>query len=381
MAVYSPESLGIKPPAGGFQQGGWYGGRQYWGGTLSDPGVIHPSSNQQGAGQAVSKEVNAQSAAAQGVSPQQLEAYLEEQRRKSAAVQPASPAPASAPSPTPGATVPGGAGAGAGLGITAAPTINLPDLYKNLYSSSGISKLEADLSAKEKEFIEATGKINDNPFLSEATRVGRVAKLDELYQKRTANLRNEIATKKADIETQLNLQTKQFDINSQAARDALSQLNTLLSMGALNDASGEDIANLTRATGISSTMIQSAIASGKKKDQQTQIITSTNDAGVVTVSVIDPQTGSIIKQTSLGAIGNAQTGAKATEADKRSYYISALREDAERGVELNDIFKIYTGYLDPNTILYLYNANSMFGPAKKEDYNQLEKYGVKNPNF
>lgn len=381
MAVYSPESLGIKPPAGGFQQGGWYGGRQYWGGTLSDPGVIHPSSNQQGAGQAVSKEVNAQSAAAQGKSPQEIEAYLEAERRKSAAVQPASPAPAPAPSPMPGATVPGGAGAGAGLGITAAPTINLPDLYKNLYSSSGISDLEADLSAKEKEFIEATGKINDNPFLSEATRVGRVAKLDELYQKRTANLRNDIATKKADIETQLNLQTKQFDINSQAARDALSQLNTLLSMGALNNASGEDIANLTRSTGISSTMIQSAIAEGKKKDQQTQVITSTNDAGVVTVSVIDPQTGSIIKQTSLGAIGNAQTGsAKATESDKQAYYSSALREDAGRGVELTDIFKIYTGYLDPNTILNLYNANSMYGPAK-ETYKQLEKYGVKNPNL
>ena len=50
MATYSPESLGIKPPAGGFKVGGWYSGRQYWGGTLSEPGVIHPSSDQPGAG-------------------------------------------------------------------------------------------------------------------------------------------------------------------------------------------------------------------------------------------------------------------------------------------------------------------------------------------
>src|SRR3990167_653722 len=49
-ATYAPEQLGIKAPSGGFQTGGWYSGRQYWNGTLSDPGVIHPQSNQQGAG-------------------------------------------------------------------------------------------------------------------------------------------------------------------------------------------------------------------------------------------------------------------------------------------------------------------------------------------
>lgn len=48
---------GITAPAGGFQQGGWYNGRQYWNGTLSAPGVINSQSNQQGAGQSVSNEV------------------------------------------------------------------------------------------------------------------------------------------------------------------------------------------------------------------------------------------------------------------------------------------------------------------------------------
>lgn len=50
MATYNPQQLGIQAPSGGFQTGGWYEGRQFWGGTLSDPGQIHPSSNQQGAG-------------------------------------------------------------------------------------------------------------------------------------------------------------------------------------------------------------------------------------------------------------------------------------------------------------------------------------------
>lgn len=49
-----------KAPPGGFQQGGWYDGMQYWNGSFSSPGQIHPESNQQGAGQMVSKEVVAQ---------------------------------------------------------------------------------------------------------------------------------------------------------------------------------------------------------------------------------------------------------------------------------------------------------------------------------
>jgi len=39
-----------KAPSGGFKQGGWYEGRQYWGGTFSQPGQIHPQSDQPGAG-------------------------------------------------------------------------------------------------------------------------------------------------------------------------------------------------------------------------------------------------------------------------------------------------------------------------------------------
>jgi len=48
---------GISEPKGGWKQGEWYQARQYWGGTLSQPGQINSLSDQQGAGQQVSKEV------------------------------------------------------------------------------------------------------------------------------------------------------------------------------------------------------------------------------------------------------------------------------------------------------------------------------------
>lgn len=49
-----------KAPPGGFKQGGWYEGKQFWDGTFSQPGQINTLSNQPGAGAQVSKEVVAQ---------------------------------------------------------------------------------------------------------------------------------------------------------------------------------------------------------------------------------------------------------------------------------------------------------------------------------
>lgn len=65
MATYTAEQLGIKAPSGGFEKLGWYpstkgGSFQYYEGTFGESGAIHPNSPQVGAGQAVSKEVVAQ---------------------------------------------------------------------------------------------------------------------------------------------------------------------------------------------------------------------------------------------------------------------------------------------------------------------------------
>ena len=305
--TYTAAQLGIKAPAKGFENLGWYpsatgGSYQYLNGTFGESGAIHSASSQVGAGQAVSSEVNRQSDKAQGLAPGTIDAYL----AKNKTVTPTTSTPTTGGL---GATSMGstGGGSGTGVGITAPQTLDLTGIYNNLYSQSGVSELETQLSNAEKSFNTAVSKINDNPFLSEASRVGRVQKLSTDYQNSVANLKNDVATKKADIETQLNLQTKQFDINSQAAKDALTQFNNLLSMGALTNASGEDIANLTRSTGLSSSIIQSAIQSSQKQDVNTQVIQNTDNNGNVTVSVINSDTGEVISQNSLGSVGGAKT--------------------------------------------------------------------------
>src|SRR3990172_6393886 len=71
------------------QVGGWYDGQQFWGGSLSQPGQINVQSNQQGAGQAVSQEVIAQT------NPANV-AYVNQQRQQVGLTpSPAAGAPAS----------------------------------------------------------------------------------------------------------------------------------------------------------------------------------------------------------------------------------------------------------------------------------------------
>lgn len=372
--TYSPSSLGIKQPVGGFQQGGWYEGRQYWGGTLSDPGVIHPSSNQQGSGQLVSKEVNAQSAQQQGATAPQFESYLEQQRRKQ---QTQNVVPT-----TSGVFNNQQNNSSYGTSLSSLGQMqnnsefNLQELYKKLNESSGIKERQSELDSLERQFTEAKGKINDNPYLSEASRVGRIAKLESLHAERTANIRNEIATQKADAETQLNLQLKQFDINSQQAEQAMEQFNMLLSSGALNNATGEDIATFTRATGIPSSMLYSAINANNQKNKKTELIKSEDDNGVVTITTID-QDGNIINQQSLGAIGNKQgSGGSTSDKINETEVVNELVKDVRSGQGVSQVFRTYTGLLDPNQIIQIYNANSPHGRAK-ESQKELEAFGVK----
>jgi len=329
--LYKPEQLGIKAPSNGFQQGGWYNGRQFWGGQFSDPGVVNPLSDQNGAGQLVSPEVNAQSAAAQGQSPQQLESYLQQQRNAQVK---ANVAPTNNVQPQ-GAGVAGGGDMGAGMGMTQASTLNLPELYKSLYKDANISTIEEELANKEKGYNDATSKINDNPYLSEANRTGRISKLTTDYNNSVKQQQDELAMKKADIETQLNLASKQFDIESQAAKQALDQFNTLLESGALSGATGSDIAAITRTTGISSSMVQSAINAQNQKNIKTNVTTVDDGKNIYSV-VVNSQTGEVINKQVIGASKPTATGSANTPASANKNIAQKLITEADTIQGMND---------------------------------------------
>lgn len=265
------------------QEGGWYNGSQLFGGSLSAPGVINSNSPQQGAGQAVSPEVIAQT------NPANV-AYVQKQQQSY------KPGGISQPLPTNGGAGPayGGDSGGTGLGITTPPPINLPQLYESLYASSGIRDAEAGLTDKTNQYNDAVSKIKNNPYLAEGNMTGRISKLDQKFAADSASIKNDIAMRKADVETRLNLQTKQYDINTQAAKQALDQFNSLLSAGALDSANGSDIASLTRSTGLSSNMIQSAIGASRTKNAIKPTMVSFDDGTNQGFAMVNPMTGEII---------------------------------------------------------------------------------------
>lgn len=354
------------------QEGGWYDGQQLFGGTLSQAGVINANSNQQGAGQAVSKEVVAQT------NPANV-AYLQQQNAQAA---PAGGGGGGASGFSGGGGGGASVGAGSGMGYASPDIINLPELYKTLYGGSGISDLEGQLSKNTQAYNDAQMKINDNPFLSEANRVGRQQKLATDFDNRTANMKNDIATKKADIEMQLNLQTKQFDINSQAAQQALSQFNSLLQMGALDNASGEDIANITRSTGLSSQAIQSAVNANKAKNVQTAVI-QYDDGQNTGFAVVNQQTGEIISKQNVAPSKPAASGS-GTLSDSRELALqkaeapSALAEGARQGKTLASMIEFGTqNGVSAQDIWNIYQSVDYYHMSAAQRKADMKKYGIK----
>lgn len=336
------------------QQGGWYDGQQFWGGTLSQPGQINSMSNQQGAGQAVSQEVIRQT------NPANV-GYINQQRQQAGL----SPSPTESLPSMPKSNInPSGS-----IGPMSTPeTINLPKMYEDLYGSSGIRDIEADLNARTVAYNNEVAKIKDNPYLSEATMTGRIAKLDQKFAMDSASLRDQIATKKADIETKLNLQTKQLDINNQQTQMAWDQFNTLLASGALDNASGDTIAQITRSTGIPSDAIISAIGASKDKNNPVSVSTFTADSGEVYAVALDSK-GNVVNRTSLGLIGNAQKSGgsgKISKDEEKQQNRESLIQSVKSGITLKSLLGYYGSVLDTDTIVQLYNLYSPFGPAKED---------------
>ncbi|MFZ2881570.1 MAG: hypothetical protein WA019_00700 [Candidatus Moraniibacteriota bacterium] len=200
------------------QTGAWYDGQQFWNGSLSQPNQIHPDNPNKG-GTTVSPEVVAQSNIAQGLKPGTNEAFLAKQTADMAAAGGTAPTGATAPVTAP-----------------AVPT----DLEKQA------SELQKSIETKKTEADKRRSLVNENPFLSEGSRVGAIAKIDSL----------------------------------------------------LNDSLATDQASLT--------YLNTQIANAKAElKPDYQITTETDNAGNMTVVTIDKKTGKLVSSVNAGKIGKA----------------------------------------------------------------------------
>jgi len=380
------QELGIK--ATKLEDNGWYDGYNYdaASGTFGDVrGQAWSQNNPAARGSMISDEVNAQSAAAQGKTTQEFNTYLKGSNNTPAAQSAAAAAKKTTSGGGGGSSLSGGTGVSGG----SASSFNVTETYDKLYQDLGIDTLKSDVQAKQDEITarrarlaEAEATINENPWYAEATRTGKLRRLEEQAQADIENISREQALLQAKVdeanqqlETKTNLSTQQYNIDRQAAADAVAELNTLISSKA--DLSNINVGDFAARTGMSADTISALVAASQAEEIDPDVIQSTDDNGNVTVTIIDKNTGAIVGQQKLGAIGNKQSSgsSKATESEVSRYYMDNLRADVASGSGVRQVFQLYSGYLDPNQIIQIYNANSPHGAAK-ESAEELAALGV-----
>ena len=210
----------------------------------------------------------------------------------------------------------GGAGKGGQTGggfNTAQPTI--PD-FQGIYDSaiqSGTKDYLAQSDAvtqklldRERAKNEQAAKIGDNPYLSEATMSGRLTKIDQKYNADTANLLNEqkaieskIAGAKADAQVKLGIAQNQYNLQNQQYQQTVQKYSSLLSAGALTNASSQDIAQAALAIGVPTSMLQSIIDK-QKKDAEVKPTLQTVDDGTNQYVVAIDDKGNVINKSIIG---------------------------------------------------------------------------------
>lgn len=353
---------GGTPAPAGAVNGGWYNGEQDENGVLGAPGVI-TNPNEQGAGSTVSATV------ANQTNPNNA-AFLEGE----------------------GANLgqPANAGSGSGTGLAGsnvfgnAPTApNLTSIYDQYYTNnpdvastqSSITDLQGQLTQRQQALDTATSNVNDNPFYAEATRVGKVSQLNSDAQNDMNTITNQLNTQQTNLtnyeseaERQVNLAQGQYTIQNQQWQQNMSEFNTLLSAGGLEDADSATMASLSVSTGIPSSMLQSIQSSEQAKN--TQIITSTDDSGNVSVVAVNATTGKVINSTTLAGIGAAKTssaGSSTTKAQDVATTYMNLQGDITGGADLKSLISHYAvpGGLTESQILQTYNNLSPYGAAKE----------------
>jgi CHAP domain len=79
------------------------------------------------------------------------------------------------------------------------PAPSTQELYNNAYSTAGLGDLKQQIAAKMKQlddvqgqYTNKAGDVNENPWLSEASRTGRISRLDDKRTADVGNIQNEV---------------------------------------------------------------------------------------------------------------------------------------------------------------------------------------------
>lgn len=255
-------------------------------------------------------------------------------------------------------------------GAGAPGAFNLVDATNSAYNSPEILAAQASITDRQKALALAQSNINDNPFYSEATRVG---KSEKLSQKANADIQiqqNILADLKSTAAIKVQAALGQYNIENQAYQQKLDLFQNLVNMGALDNANSNDLAGIAVQTGIPVSMLQSIQSVSVKKNNpvdKPQITTATDNEGNLTIVAVDPTTGAVIQQTSIAGVGKAAKGSTGggTSTSDTAQNTANLTQSAKNGITLKSLVNAYQSVLSVDQIYAIYNQYSTNGKAKE----------------
>lgn len=247
---------------------------------------------------------------------------------------------------------------------------NTPEI---LAANAAMDANNAKITERQKAAADAQAVINDNPFFSEATRVGKSQQLTQqsnadigVLQNETSLAQGKVDRLKADAAIKVNAAQGQYNINRQEYQDSLNNFNNLLSNGALDGASGTDIANLAQQTGIPTSMIESMVQTSRNKNNPSSLVQSTDNDGNLTLLQVD-STGKVINTTVIAGAGKSVKATEDKNGDKNSTSANASQA-AKSGATLQQLVQNYgvAGGLSVEEIYRIYNeSGGPNGPARE----------------
>lgn len=219
------------------------------------------------------------------------------------------------------------------LGGSAPKAPNFQEIYDKAVtagtqdSQSQFDALTTQLQQREQRKNEAIAQIADNPYLSEATMSGRIAKLTNQYNNdaqalvgQQSTLQNKINVAKADAQVKLNIAQNQYNIENQQYQQRLQQINQYLAAGLFNDANSADIADIANSTGMSTSMIQSIINTSKTRNEVKPQLMTVDDGTNQKILAVDAN-GRVVNaeiigesQAAITARTNATSGGGSSQA-------------------------------------------------------------------
>ncbi|MHA1400156.1 MAG: hypothetical protein ACTSQE_07390 [Candidatus Heimdallarchaeaceae archaeon] len=246
-------------------------------------------------------------------------------------------------------------GGGSQSGSQQTQAFNIQDQYNKLLEESAVTDLQteadtkqAEISTAREEAAKRESEVNENPFLSESSRVGRIAKINEGLNKvlnnlnaEKASLDNKLIDERNRINQQLGFSVQQYDIDRAARQENMDEFNSMLAIGAIDENNMQEIMRIAGETGLSSSFIQASIRQSKIKEVEPQVISSTDNAGNVTITTIDKNTGEVISQQGLGAIGGSKVGKSQSTSERTA----ALQSDMVGALE--QVKNLY-GHISPS---------------------------------